>query len=86
LFYIEGDKVDDFNKVVLASTYMKGDAEKWVIPIIRQYMDDTIANAGNTILVENWDVFKTLTSLLTLQGICNCQIEDLEPEANQVCS
>jgi hypothetical protein len=28
LFHIEGDKVDNSNKVVLASTYMKGDAEK----------------------------------------------------------
>jgi hypothetical protein len=50
--------VDDSDKVVLASTYMKGDAEKWVIPIIRQYMDDTIADAGNTTLVESWDAFK----------------------------
>jgi hypothetical protein len=58
LFHIEGDKVDDSDKVVLASTYMKGDAEKWVIPIIRRYMDDTIADAGNTTLVENWDAFK----------------------------
>jgi hypothetical protein len=37
---------------------MKGDAEKWVILIIRRYMDDTIADVGNTILVENWDAFK----------------------------
>jgi hypothetical protein len=50
--------VDDSDKVVLASTYMKGDAEKWVILIIRRYMDDTIVDAGNTTLVESWDAFK----------------------------
>jgi hypothetical protein len=33
LFYIEG-QIENEDKVVLASTYMKGDAEKWVILII----------------------------------------------------
>jgi hypothetical protein len=37
---------------------MKGDAEKWVILIIRRYMDDAITDAGNAMLVESWDTFK----------------------------
>jgi hypothetical protein len=57
LFHIEG-QIENEDKVVLASTYMKGDAEKWVIPIIRRYMDDAITDAGNAILVESWDTFK----------------------------
>jgi hypothetical protein len=37
---------------------MKGPAEKWVLPIICKYMDDSIIDAGNTALVEHWDAFK----------------------------
>jgi hypothetical protein len=59
LFHIEGDKIDDDDKVILVSTYMKGDAEKWVLPILKTYMDDNINDAGNTALVESWDAFKT---------------------------
>ena len=57
-FHVEGDRIDDDNKVVLVSTYMRGDAEKWVLPIIRKYMDDSITDKENTHLVENWDTFK----------------------------
>jgi hypothetical protein len=37
---------------------MKGPAEKWVLPIIRKYIDNSIMDAGNTALVEHWDAFK----------------------------
>jgi hypothetical protein len=37
---------------------MRGDAEKWVLPIIRQYIDDKIEDARNAALVESWDAFK----------------------------
>jgi hypothetical protein len=57
-FYIEGDKIELADKVVLVSTFMKGPAEKWVLPIIRKYMDDSIMDTGNTALVEYWDAFK----------------------------
>jgi hypothetical protein len=57
-FHIEGDKIESADKVVLVSTFMKGPAEKWVLPIIRKYMDDSIMDAGNTALVEHWDAFK----------------------------
>jgi len=43
----------------LATTYLKGDAEKWSIPIIRRYMDNSIRDADNVALVEDWDAFKT---------------------------
>lgn len=58
-FHVEGDKIEDDDKVVLASTYMKGDAEKWVEPILRKYMDETIIDDDNTALVEDWTTFKT---------------------------
>jgi hypothetical protein len=57
-FHIEGDKIEDVDKVILVSTYMKGPAEKWVLPIIRKYMDPNSHDAGNTVLVEQWDAFK----------------------------
>jgi hypothetical protein len=57
LFHIEG-QIENEDKVVLASTYMKGDAEKWVLLIIRRYMDDGITDAGNAALVKSWDTFK----------------------------
>jgi len=57
-FHVEGDKIENDDKVVVASTYMKGDAEKWVIPILRKYMDDTKVDEDNTTLVEDWTAFK----------------------------
>jgi hypothetical protein len=57
-FYIKGDKIELADKVVLVLTFMKGPAEKWVLPIIRKYMDDSIIDIGNTALVEHWDAFK----------------------------
>lgn len=57
-FHVEGNRIEEADKVVLATTYMRGDAEKWVTPIIRKYMDDAIVDASNTALVENWSTFK----------------------------
>jgi hypothetical protein len=57
-FHIEGDKIKDVDKVILVSTYIKGPAEKWVLPIIQKYMDPNSYDAGNTVLVEQWDAFK----------------------------
>lgn len=58
-FHLQGDKIEDNDKVVLASTYFRGDAEKWANPILRRYMDDSITDTENVDLVENWDAFKT---------------------------
>ena len=58
-FHLAGDKIEDNDKVVLATTYLRGDAEKWANPIIKRYMDDSITDADNTTLVEDWDAFKT---------------------------
>jgi hypothetical protein len=52
-FHIKGDKIKSADKVILVSTFMKGPAEKWVLPIIRKYMDNSIIDAGNTALVEH---------------------------------
>jgi hypothetical protein len=58
-FHLEGDKIEDEDKVVWASTFFRGDAEKWANPFIRRYMDTTIVDGGNTNLVEDWTTFKT---------------------------
>jgi hypothetical protein len=57
-FHIEGDNVVDEDKVTLASTFMRGDAEKWVLPIIKRYMDPAVHDQDNKNLVEDWDLFK----------------------------
>ena len=57
-FHLQGDRIEDNDKVVLATTYLRGDAEKWANPIIQRYMDDSIADQANTDLVEDWDEFK----------------------------
>jgi hypothetical protein len=44
---------------MLATSYFQGNAEKWANLIIRWYMDDTITNANNASLVEDWTAFKT---------------------------
>jgi hypothetical protein len=43
---------------MLATTYMRGDAEKWVIPIVCTYIDPALDTA-NSAIVESWDNFKT---------------------------
>ena len=52
-FHLEGDRIEDSDKVVLATSYLRGDAEKWANPILRRYMDDSITDAANTALVED---------------------------------
>ena len=56
---MEGDKIENDDKVILATTYIKGDAKKWVLPIIWKYIDDDITDKDNTNLVEDWHAFKT---------------------------
>ena len=57
-FHLEGDKIDDNDMVVWATTFLRGNAGEWVTPIIRRYMDDTIEDTDNKNLVEDWDTFK----------------------------
>jgi hypothetical protein len=57
-FHLEGDKIDDNDMVVWATTFLRGNAGKWVTPIIRRYMDDTVEDTENKNLVEDWDTFK----------------------------
>lgn len=52
------NKIEEADKVVWATTFFRGDAEKWANPIIRRYMDDSIEDTENKELVEDWDTFK----------------------------
>ena len=58
-FHLLGDKIDDNDKVVLATLYLRGDAKKWATPIIQRYMDNNIEDDENIALVYDWDAFKT---------------------------
>jgi hypothetical protein len=57
-FHLEDDNVEDDDKVILATTYMRGDAEKWVQPFLRKYMNSDIVDENNTRLMEDWSLFK----------------------------
>jgi hypothetical protein len=57
-FHVEGDRVADDDKVMIATTYMKDLAELWVTPHLERYLDDDIVDNENARLMENWDVFK----------------------------
>jgi hypothetical protein len=52
------DKIEEADKVVWATTFFRGDAEKWANPILKRYMDDAIEDQTNKELVEDWDLFK----------------------------
>jgi hypothetical protein len=56
-FHIDQNIAND-DKVVLASTFMKGDAEKWVLPMIQRYMDENVTDEENKNLIHDWDLFK----------------------------
>jgi hypothetical protein len=57
-FHLEGDKIEDHDMVVWATSFLRGDAEKWASPIIRRYMDSNVDDDVNKHLVEDWDAFK----------------------------
>jgi hypothetical protein len=57
-FHVEGDRIADEDKVVIATTYMKDLAEIWVTPHLERYLDNDIKDNENARLMENWDVFK----------------------------
>jgi hypothetical protein len=57
-FHVEGDRVPDEDKVMIATTYMKDQAELWVTPHLERYLDDEITDNENARLMENWDLFK----------------------------
>jgi hypothetical protein len=58
-FHVEGDRIIEDDKVMIASTYMKDQAELWVTPHLERYLDNSITDNENALLMENWDVFKT---------------------------
>jgi hypothetical protein len=37
---------------------MRGDAEKWVMPIVERYIDSSVTDSENSTLMEDWDLFK----------------------------
>jgi hypothetical protein len=57
-FHMAGDNIEDNDQVIHATSYMKGDAEKWVAPMLRRYMDTSIKDKENVKLFEDWDLFK----------------------------
>jgi hypothetical protein len=58
-FHVEGDCIASEDKVMIASTYMKDQAELWVTPHLERYLDIDIKDHNNALLMEDWDVFKT---------------------------
>ena len=56
--HIEGNRINDEDKVVWATTFLRGDAEKWANPILRRYMDNNVDDQDNVDLVNDWDAFK----------------------------
>jgi hypothetical protein len=57
-FHLENDNFEENDKVIFATGFMKEDAERWVTPFLRKYMNDDITDAENTHLMESWDLFK----------------------------
>jgi hypothetical protein len=53
-----GDYIEKDDEVINATSYMKGDAEKWVTPLLRRYMDADVDDKENQRLFESWDSFK----------------------------
>jgi hypothetical protein len=58
-FHLEGDKIESDDQVVWATSFLRGNAEKWATPIIRRYMDADNTDTDNKALVNDWDLFKT---------------------------
>jgi hypothetical protein len=52
------DDIPEENKGPLASSRLRGDAFKWITPHLQRYMDNTIKDAENTLMFEDWDEFK----------------------------
>jgi hypothetical protein len=57
-FHMAGDAIESDDYVITATSYMKGDAEKWVAPLTRRYMDPDVDDDENKSLFEDWDLFK----------------------------
>jgi hypothetical protein len=57
-FHIENDIMGD-DQVMFATTFLRGDAEKWASTYLKRYMDNTIVDQANVDFMQNWDQFKT---------------------------
>jgi hypothetical protein len=57
-YHMAGDHIEKDDEVINATSYMKGDAEKWVTPLLRRYMDADVDDKENQRLFESWDSFK----------------------------
>jgi hypothetical protein len=55
---VKGDRVPDDDKVMIATTFMKDQAELRVTPHLERYLDDDITDTENARQMENWDLFK----------------------------
>jgi hypothetical protein len=58
-FKFAADAVDDEDKVSFVTTYMRGDAHRWIKPYLTKYLDDNNSDEDITMLFEDYARFKT---------------------------
>lgn len=57
-FKVEDENIDDTDKPLLVTSYMRGRAEEWVTPYLKKYMDSDNQEEAITHMFEDWDAFK----------------------------
>lgn len=58
-FNLVEDHINDNKKATLATTYMQGNAKKWITPYLKKHLDDNNEDANIALLFEDFSVFKT---------------------------
>jgi hypothetical protein len=53
LHFHVNDNIDEENKATLASTRLQGDAFKWIMPYLQQYMDNDDMDAEITMMFKD---------------------------------
>ena len=56
-FHVD-DQIEESDKGTMASTRLRGDAFKWIMPHLQRYMDDNDVDANITLMFEDWTEFK----------------------------
>lgn len=57
-FKLAEEEVDEDEKALLAATYMRGQAEEWMTPYLRKYLDSDNDEEDITRMFEQWSEFK----------------------------
>jgi len=68
-FKFAGDAIDETDKASFVTTYMRGDAARWINPYLTKYLDELNEEDDIIQLFENYDQFKT--RLRQVFGISN---------------